>query len=95
LLFLCGLGRSPLYRLGVVEEAAREMLAPFERRDGESPYTIHRDLQETMQNLVGIFRNKEDLTRALEELEKLTECAGRLSVEGSRLLIAPLATSRT
>ena len=70
---------------GQIEEAAREMLAPFERKDGENPYTIHRDLQETMQNLVGIFRNKEDLIRALEELEKLKERAGRLSVEGSRL----------
>jgi succinate dehydrogenase / fumarate reductase flavoprotein subunit len=70
---------------GQIEEAAREMLAPFERKDGENPYTIHRDLQETMQNLVGIFRNKEDLIRALEELEKLKERAGRVSVEGSRL----------
>jgi len=68
-----------------VEEAAREMLAPFERKDGENPYTIHRDLQEAMQKLVGIFRNKEDLIRALEELEKLIERTGRLSVEGSRL----------
>jgi succinate dehydrogenase / fumarate reductase flavoprotein subunit len=70
---------------GAIDEAGREMLAPFEHKDGESPYMIHRDLQETMQNLVGIFRNKEDLIRALEELEKLKERAGRLSVEGSRL----------
>jgi succinate dehydrogenase / fumarate reductase flavoprotein subunit len=70
---------------GQIEDAAREMLAPFERKEGESPYTIHRDLQETMQNLVGIFRNQEDLIRALEELEKLKARAGRLSVEGSRL----------
>jgi succinate dehydrogenase / fumarate reductase flavoprotein subunit len=70
---------------GQIEDAAREMLVPFERKEGESPYTIHRDLQETMQNLVGIFRNKEDLIRALEELEKLKERAEGLSVEGSRL----------
>src|SRR5216683_1248094 len=70
---------------GQIEEAAREMLAPFEREEGESPYTVHRDLQETMQKLVGIFRNREDLLRALEELEKLKDRAGRLSVEGSRL----------
>jgi succinate dehydrogenase / fumarate reductase flavoprotein subunit len=70
---------------GQIEEAAREMLAPFERKEGESPYTIHRDLQEIMQNLVGIFRNKEDLVRALEELEKLKERAARLSVDGTRL----------
>jgi succinate dehydrogenase / fumarate reductase flavoprotein subunit len=68
-----------------VEEAAREMLAPFERKAGESPYAIHSDLQETMQNLVGIFRNKEDLIRALEELEKLKRRVEHVSVEGSRL----------
>ncbi len=68
-----------------IEEAARELLIPFERKSGENPYTIHRDLQETMQNLVGIFRNKEDLIRALGELEKLKGRAELMSVEGSRL----------
>jgi succinate dehydrogenase / fumarate reductase flavoprotein subunit len=70
---------------GQIEQAAREMLVPFERKNGDSPYKIHSDLQETMQNLVGIFRTREDLTRALEELEKLKERAARVSVEGSRL----------
>ena len=68
-----------------VEEAARELLAPFGRKDGENPYTVHRDLQETMQNLVGIFRNEEDLVLALEELKKLHDRAEHVSVEGSRL----------
>ena len=70
---------------GQVQDAAREMLAPFERKSGENPYTIHRDLQDTMQSLVGIFRNKEDLIRALGELEKLKDRAAHMSVEGSRL----------
>jgi succinate dehydrogenase / fumarate reductase flavoprotein subunit len=72
---------------GQVEDAARELLIPFERKkeDGENPYTVHRDLQDVMQNLVGIFRTREDLTRAMEELEKLKARAGRLSVEGSRM----------
>jgi succinate dehydrogenase / fumarate reductase flavoprotein subunit len=68
-----------------IEEGARAMLVPFERKAGESPYAIHSDLQETMQNLVGIFRNKEDLLRALEELEKLKHRVEHVSVEGSRL----------
>src|SRR4029077_4398305 len=76
---------TPPIDSGRIEDAAREMLAPFERKEGESPYTIHRDLQETMQNLVGIFRNKEDLIRALEGLEKLKERAARLTRDGSRL----------
>jgi hypothetical protein len=70
---------------GQVQDAAREILVPFERKSGENPYTIHRDLQDTMQNLVGIFRTKEDLIRALAELEKLKERAAHMSVEGSRL----------
>ncbi len=70
---------------GEIEEAAREMLAPFERSDGESPYAIHQDLEETMQNLVGIFRNAEDLKRGLSEIEKLQERLARVRVQGSRL----------
>jgi succinate dehydrogenase / fumarate reductase flavoprotein subunit len=76
---------SPTIDAGQIEEAAREMLTPFERADGESPYVIHHDLQETMQNLVGIFRNEEDLRRGLSEIEKLKERVMRVRVEGSRL----------
>ena len=68
-----------------IEAAARELLAPFERKEGENPYTIHRDLQDVMQNLVGIFRTREDLTRAMAELGKLKARAEHLSVEGSRM----------
>ncbi|MGH9687478.1 MAG: FAD-binding protein [Candidatus Acidiferrales bacterium] len=68
-----------------IDEAERQMLAPFERTDGENPYQIHHDLQETMQHLVGIFRNEEDLQKALMELDKLKERAKRIRVEGSRL----------
>ena len=68
-----------------VAEAEREMLAPFERTDGESPYTVHHDLQEIMQRLVGIFRVEEDLQRAMGELEKLKHRAAKVRVEGSRM----------
>jgi succinate dehydrogenase / fumarate reductase flavoprotein subunit len=68
-----------------IENAARDLLTPFERKEGENPYTIHRELQEIMQSLVGIFRTREDLTRALGELERLKERNSRVSVEGSRM----------
>jgi succinate dehydrogenase / fumarate reductase flavoprotein subunit len=68
-----------------IGEAAHEMLAPFERQGGDNPYAIHEDLETTMQNLVGIFRNKEDLTRALTELDVLKVRTARVHVEGSRL----------
>ena len=68
-----------------IEEAVQQMLAPFERLEGDSPYAIHDELQGAMQSLVGIFRNEEDLRRALSEIEKLKERAARVRVEGSRL----------
>ncbi len=68
-----------------IEEAVRQLLAPFERPDGDSPYAIHEDLQGTMQSLVGIFRDEEDLHRALSELDLLKARAARVRVEGSRL----------
>ena len=68
-----------------VEQAAHGVLAPLERNEGESPYTVHHDLQEVMQNLVGIFRTDEDLRKALAELEKLKARTARIKVEGSRL----------
>ncbi len=66
-------------------EAEREMLAPFERTNGEFPYPIHHDLQETMQNFVGIFRNEEDLKKALGELDKLKLRLAKVRVDGSRM----------
>jgi len=68
-----------------IEEAEREMLAPFERTAGDSPYDIHRDLQETMQNYVGIFRNEGDLKKGLSEIQMLKQRAALARVEGSRL----------
>jgi succinate dehydrogenase / fumarate reductase, flavoprotein subunit len=68
-----------------IDEAEREMLAPFQNPDGESPYQIHRDLQDTMQKLVGIFRVEGDLQQAMQELNKLKERARHMHVDGSRM----------
>ncbi|MCU1284187.1 MAG: Succinate dehydrogenase flavoprotein subunit protein [Acidobacteriales bacterium] len=68
-----------------IERAEREMLAPFDQSAGESPYAVHRDLQDMMQSLVGIFRVEDDLKTALAELDKLKERATKVRVEGSRM----------
>ncbi len=68
-----------------IESAEKELLAPFSNSGTESPYAVHRDLQELMQNLVGIFRTEADLGKALVELEKLRARAAKAGVEGSRL----------
>jgi succinate dehydrogenase / fumarate reductase flavoprotein subunit len=76
---------APTIDSSQVQDAERQMLAPFERTGGDSPYAIHEALQNMMQGLVGIFRNEEDLRRALSEIGKLQERAACVRVEGSRL----------
>jgi succinate dehydrogenase / fumarate reductase flavoprotein subunit len=68
-----------------LQDAEREMLAPFERTAGEFPYEIHRDLQDFMQSLVGIFRTEQDLQKALGELEKLEPRLAHMRADGSRM----------
>ncbi|HEX4002851.1 MAG TPA: succinate dehydrogenase flavoprotein subunit [Candidatus Acidoferrales bacterium] len=67
-----------------LEQAEREILAPFQRAGGENPYKIHEDLQEVMQTLVGIFRIEADLLKALDEIGKLKARAANVHLEGSR-----------
>jgi succinate dehydrogenase / fumarate reductase flavoprotein subunit len=70
---------------GQIKAAESEALSAFQRKGGENPYAVHRDLQTVMQNLVGIFRIREDMEKALVELAKLKERAAHTSVEGSRM----------
>jgi succinate dehydrogenase / fumarate reductase flavoprotein subunit len=76
---------APMLVDAQLEDAERQALAPFNRPGGENPYTIHHDLQEVMQNLVGIFRTDEDLRKALVEISKLKERAQKVHVEGTRV----------
>jgi succinate dehydrogenase / fumarate reductase flavoprotein subunit len=67
------------------EAAARMALAPFDRgAAGEGPYQVQHDLQEMMQDLVGIVRREDEMARALEGLERLKERARRVGVAGNR-----------
>jgi succinate dehydrogenase / fumarate reductase, flavoprotein subunit len=68
-----------------IEAAARELLEPFERTSGESPYQIHSELQDSMQSLVGIFRNEEDMAQGLAKLDEFKERLKKVRVEGSRM----------
>jgi succinate dehydrogenase / fumarate reductase flavoprotein subunit len=79
------LGASPQVSPGDIEAGEREMLDPFSRAAGESPYAIHSALQDCMGKLVGIFRVESDLTQALEQLEKIKARAATVKVEGSRM----------
>ncbi|MGY1437759.1 fumarate reductase/succinate dehydrogenase flavoprotein subunit [Streptomyces reniochalinae] len=53
-------------------------------RPAENPYAVHQELQQSMNELVGIIRREEEMSEALERLGDLRERAGRATVEGHR-----------
>ncbi len=66
-----------------IEAASRAALQPFEHT-GENPYQVQHDLQESMQNLVGICRCDEEMQRALVELDGFEARANKAGVAGNR-----------
>jgi succinate dehydrogenase / fumarate reductase flavoprotein subunit len=72
-----------------IEEAARVALEPFDRITrvkgrSEGPYQVQSDLQDLMQNLVGIVRRQEEMLQALEELSRLRTRSRNVVVPGHR-----------
>jgi succinate dehydrogenase / fumarate reductase flavoprotein subunit len=67
-----------------LDAAVAEALAPFKRAEGENPYTVHHELQQTMQDLVGLIRRETEVRDALAALEKFKERAATVSVPGER-----------
>jgi succinate dehydrogenase / fumarate reductase flavoprotein subunit len=90
--YVAGLGGSRTSLTDDELTAAGELaVSPFtttgEGADGsgtENPYTIQQDLQQTMNDLVGIIRTREELATSLGEIEKLKERAKHLHVSGDR-----------
>jgi succinate dehydrogenase / fumarate reductase flavoprotein subunit len=79
-------GDRPALADSDLETAERLALAPFASPGSgtENPYTIQQELQQTMNDLVGIIRTREELERSLAEIEKFKERAKNLLVEGDR-----------
>ncbi|MEP6600068.1 MAG: fumarate reductase/succinate dehydrogenase flavoprotein subunit [Actinomycetota bacterium] len=83
--YVSGLGgRYSTISQAQVDAAAADALAPFAIDGGENPYTLHQELQQTMNDLVGIIRRAEELRQALASLEELKGRAQKVSVEGHR-----------
>ncbi len=67
-----------------IDTTCKEMLAPMERASGENPYVIVQELQEIMQNHVGIIRNENELSEGLAKIQKLKPRVDNVRVEGGR-----------
>jgi succinate dehydrogenase / fumarate reductase flavoprotein subunit len=68
-----------------IDAAIRDALQPFDRgAAGEAPYQIQYELQETMQELVGIVRQEDEMLRALDVVRSLKGRSARVGVTGNR-----------
>jgi succinate dehydrogenase / fumarate reductase, flavoprotein subunit len=80
--YLDGLSEAPTVPEADIAAAAAEAVAPLERSGGENPYAVHSELQQTMNDLVGLIRRESEMTTALKELEKYKERVAKVSAEG-------------
>jgi len=78
-----GTGRIPE---DTVAAAEREAMAPFDRTQSAdvAPFLLHSELQDCMQDLVGIVRREEEMSRALTTIAGLKARAARVAVSGNR-----------
>ncbi|HEV2199713.1 MAG TPA: fumarate reductase/succinate dehydrogenase flavoprotein subunit [Bryobacteraceae bacterium] len=69
---------------GELDASAKQALSPFERgAAGENPFAIQSELQEFMQELVGIVRVESEMQEALGKIAKLRERAVRAGITGN------------
>jgi succinate dehydrogenase / fumarate reductase, flavoprotein subunit len=68
-----------------LQATAKASLAAFDRgASGENPYQIQYDLQEAMQDLVGIVRTEHEMQQALEKIAELRTRGGKVGITGHR-----------
>jgi succinate dehydrogenase / fumarate reductase, flavoprotein subunit len=86
--YVRALSSRPKISEDAVETAAKRALAPFETptngASAENPYTLQLDLQQSMNDLVGIIRKADEITEALGRINQLRERFKHIHVEGHR-----------
>jgi succinate dehydrogenase / fumarate reductase flavoprotein subunit len=83
--YVSGLGGSlPAVSADAVSAAAAEALAPLERDGGESPYALHAELQQMMNDLAGLIRRESELRQALKELPGMRTRFESIAAPGGR-----------
>jgi succinate dehydrogenase / fumarate reductase flavoprotein subunit len=81
--YAAGVGELPSAESSEIDEALARIRAPFDNDGKENPYTLHKELQDLMQDKVGIIRTESDMQEALGGIASLKERAANVSVEGN------------
>jgi succinate dehydrogenase / fumarate reductase flavoprotein subunit len=78
-----GIDAIPDIDTAAVNDRITLMQSPFAGTGKENPYTLHKELQDTMQLNVGIIRTESEMYTALEDIASLRERAANVAVEGN------------
>ncbi|MBW8049213.1 MAG: fumarate reductase/succinate dehydrogenase flavoprotein subunit [Cytophagales bacterium] len=66
-----------------VEQIIKNATDILNRERGKNPYLVHEDLQDVMQNRVGIVRTEEELKKGINELERLKKDLREVKADGA------------
>ena len=80
--YVSALGSKPKLEQAEIDRALASALAPFKGDSKENAYAVHYELQQMMNDLVGIIRVGAEMTEAIEKLEAMKERAKHVSVSG-------------
>ena len=80
--YVTSLGAKPKLEQAEIDRALASALAPFKGDSKENAYAVHYELQQMMNDLVGIIRVGAEMTEAIEKLEAMKERAKHVSVSG-------------
>jgi succinate dehydrogenase / fumarate reductase flavoprotein subunit len=72
------------FNSGDIASAEKQALTPFESDGAEGPYAVQHDLQDMMQDQVGIVRQEKEMLQALERIQEFKKRAERVVVSGNR-----------
>ncbi len=81
--YLDGLSATPRADDEQIKAAFRRATAPLNRDAGENPYLVHEELTRLMGQHVGIVRERQELSRGLEELQALKQRVKNVKAEGA------------
>jgi len=84
--YVRAMSERPNVSEAALEEAAKMALAPYDSHENpENPYTLHAELQQSMNDLVGIIRKEGEINEALAKLAELRGRLQNVAVEGGRV----------
>ncbi|MEY2827238.1 MAG: fumarate reductase/succinate dehydrogenase flavoprotein subunit [Candidatus Nanopelagicales bacterium] len=67
-----------------LENALTAAEAPLNSSNKENPYALHQELQQMMNDLVGIIRDGQEMKEAIEKLENLKQKTKNIGVDGGK-----------